>query len=98
MVESRGTISVDLVDEEAMLLRALAPETLEDVATTWEECKDYELALRKMETFTHPCDVPPSREHARFADYLTDDQMQKTFAELRQSGELFEDPRTHAAP
>src|SRR5215203_3258286 len=58
-----GTLTIDLTDEEAMLAKAFfGTNVLEYVAKTWLADKDYELAIRKMETFVSPGDVPPSRE------------------------------------
>ena len=88
MTNSHGPVMVDLADEETMLLKALAPELLEQVATSWEEDKDFELAMRKMEIFTRPCDIPPSRELEGYEKHLSEQQMQRTFASLRESGEL----------
>jgi len=84
----QGTVTVDLTDQERTLLAALDPEALTAVEEAWEADKDYELALRKMETFTRPIDVPPSRERGGFDDFLTDEQMRTTFDQLRASGEL----------
>jgi hypothetical protein len=82
------TVTVDLTDEERTLLAALNPEALIAVEEAWEADKDYELALRKMETFTRPIDVPPSREHGGFVDRLSDEQMRTPFDQLRTSGVL----------
>jgi hypothetical protein len=79
-------VTIDLSDEERAVLRAIAPDTLAAVDAAWEEGKDYELAMRKMETFTRPADVPPSRERGGLQDTLTEEQMQTTFAELRTAG------------
>jgi hypothetical protein len=85
---AEGTITVDLTEEERVLLRLVAPELLAAVEEAWDEDKDYELAMRKMEMFTRPCDVPPSRESGWLKDGLTEEQTHKTFAELRASGVL----------
>jgi hypothetical protein len=85
---NEGTVTTDLTDEERVLLGALDPSLLKSVEEGWEADNDYELALRKMETFTRPIDVPPSREHGGFMDRLTDEQMHMPFAQLRASGEL----------
>jgi hypothetical protein len=81
-----GTVTVDLTDVERALIKELDPALLEAVEKAWEEDKEYEQALRKMETFTRPIDVPPSREHGGFVRRLSDEQMRTTFAELRASG------------
>jgi hypothetical protein len=72
---NEGTVTVDLTDMERALIKELDPALLETVEEAWEEDKDYELALRKMETFTRPIDVPPSRESGWLDDSLTDEHM-----------------------
>jgi len=83
-----GTVTIDLTKEEAILLQEIDPSMLEAVEEAWEEDKEYEQALRKMETFTCPIDVPPSREHGGFVDRLTDEQMRTPFDQLRALGVL----------
>ncbi len=83
---NEGTVTVDLVEVERALIKEMDPALLEAVEKAWEEDKEYEEALRKMETFTRPVDVPPSREHGGFVGRLTDEQMRTPFAELRAAG------------
>jgi hypothetical protein len=83
---NEGTVTVDLTDIERVLIKELDPSLLDEVEKAWEEDKEYEEALRKLETFTRPIDVPPSREHGGFVRRLTDEQMRAPFAELRASG------------
>jgi hypothetical protein len=85
---NEGTVTVDLTDMERALIKELDPALLETVEKAWEEDKDYEQALRKMEAFTRPIDVPPSRESGWLEDMLTNEQMRVPFAELRASGVL----------
>lgn len=77
---------MDLTDIERVLIKELDPSLLDEVEKAWKEDKEYEEALRKLETFTRPIDVPPSREHGGFVRRLTDEQMRVPFAELRASG------------
>jgi hypothetical protein len=83
-----STATYDLTDTERMLLTTFAPDLLTEVGAAWEEDKDYELAIRKMETFTRPADVPPSRDHKGYTERLSEEQMYRTFADLRHTGEL----------
>jgi hypothetical protein len=83
---NEGTVTVDLTDLERGLIKELDPSLLDEVEKAWEEDKEFEEALRKLETFTRPIDVPPSREHGGFVRRLTDEQMRAPFAELRASG------------
>ena len=83
---NEGTVTVDLTDIERVLIKELDPSLLDEVEKAWKEDKEYEEALRKLETFTRPIDVPPSREHGGFVRRLTDEQMRAPFAELRASG------------
>lgn len=91
-----GTVTIDLTEEETTLARLLAPDTLKEVDEAWEEDKDYELAIRKMETFVCPGDVPPSREGGGFRSSLSEEQLCTPFAHLRDSGELYEALRADA--
>jgi hypothetical protein len=85
-----GTETIDLTDEETMLARLLTPDLLGEVEESWEQDKKYELAIRKMETFACPGDVPPSREGGGYRAALTEEQLCTPFAELRHSGALYE--------
>jgi hypothetical protein len=83
---NEGTVTVDLTGTERVLIEELDPSLLDEVEEAWEEDKEYEEALRKLETFTRPIDVPPGREHGGLVRRLTDEQMRTPFAELRASG------------
>ena len=85
---NEGAVTVDLTDVEHALLKELDPALLKAVEEAWEEDKEYEQALRKMETFTRPIDVPPGREHGGFVDRLSDEEMRTPFEQLRASGVL----------
>jgi hypothetical protein len=85
-----STVTTDLTDTERTLLEAVGPDLVREVERAWEEDKDYELIMRRMETFTRPCDVPPQRELGAYTRRLTEEQMRRTFADLRRTGELAE--------